>query len=259
MPSPFPGMNPYLEHEDPWHDFHEKFMPLASDLLVPQVRPEFIVKLDQHVYIHELSADERRFLGRPDLFVASPTPPTEQPGSTSVLEAPAEGVLPPTIDFEHHTFLEIRNRSDRSLVTILELLTPTNKAIGPDREQFLAKRRQILASSVHYVEIDLLRGGPRLPIQKLASCDYYVMVSRWNSRPKVDLWPLRLRDRLPEIPIPLRPSKPEARLDLQAMVNRLYDTGSYQDYIYAHEPTPPLHPEDAVWAQELIAQSKKPK
>ncbi|MBI3462829.1 MAG: DUF4058 family protein [Planctomycetes bacterium] len=69
MPSPFPGMNPYLEQEDVWHDFQERFLPLALELLVPQVRPGYIVKLDQHVYVHDVGVDERRFIGRPGVGV----------------------------------------------------------------------------------------------------------------------------------------------------------------------------------------------
>ena len=70
MPSPFPGMNPYLEQDYVWHDFHEQFIPLCRQLLVPQVRPGYIVRLDEHIYIHELPSEERRFLGRADLGVA---------------------------------------------------------------------------------------------------------------------------------------------------------------------------------------------
>jgi hypothetical protein len=67
MPSPFPGMNPYLEQDDAWHDFHEKFLPAVAERLVPQVRPNYIVKLDEHVYVHELPQEPRRLLGRADV------------------------------------------------------------------------------------------------------------------------------------------------------------------------------------------------
>src|SRR5260370_2174079 len=75
MPSPFPGMNPYLEQDDAWHDFHERFLSLIADLLVAQVRPAYIVKIDEHVYVHEVPAEPRRFLGRPDLSIRHPSPP----------------------------------------------------------------------------------------------------------------------------------------------------------------------------------------
>ena len=71
MPSPFPGMNPYLEQEDAWHDFHERFMPAAAEVLSAQVDPRYIVKIDEHVYVHEMAPDSRRFLGRADVTVAT--------------------------------------------------------------------------------------------------------------------------------------------------------------------------------------------
>jgi hypothetical protein len=245
MPSPFPGMNPYLEQEDVWHDFHERFLPHVAEWLVPQVRPAYIVKLDEHIYIHELPAEERRFLGRADDSVTdSGAPPMSRP-TADVLQAPAYGRVPPGIDVERHAFIEIHDRRSRELVTVVELLSPSNKRAGADREQYLAKRWQLVTSPVHLVEIDLLRGGPRLPLEDLPECDYYVLVSRAEDRPRVGLWPLRLRDRLPVVPVPLRAPTPDARIDLQEVLNRLYDAAGYQDYIYTGTPQPPLHPQDA--------------
>jgi hypothetical protein len=156
------------------------------------------------------------------------------------------------VDVERHAFLEIRDRGNRQLVTVLELLSPSNKRPGPDRDQYLAKRQRLLASSVHLIELDLLRGGPRLPIEHLPPCDYCVMVSRYEDRPQVGLWPLRLRDRLSTIPIPLF-NQERATLDLQSALHQAYDAAGYEDYIYLHEPNPPLQGEDAEWAQQLIA------
>src|SRR4051794_37770421 len=138
MPSPFPGMNPYLEQEDVWHDFHERFLPTAAEVIGAQVQTGYIVKIDEHVYVHELSA----------------------------------------VDIESEAFLEIRDRRSRVLVAVVELLSPLNKRKGPDHAQYLAKRRQILASSAHLVEIDLLRGGTTMPIEDRPPCTYSVMVSR---------------------------------------------------------------------------------
>lgn len=252
MPSPFPGMNPYLEQEDIWHDFHERFIPHIAEVIVPQVRPGYIVKIDEHIYIHERSAAEREFLGRADVSVArsdAPAPP--RPG-VGVLEAPAHGRLPVAIDVERLSFVEIRDRRDRQVVTVIELLSPSNKRLGPDREQYIAKRRQLCASNVHLVEIDLLRGGPRLPLEDLPDCDYCILVSRAEERPRVGIWPSRLRERLPVIPIPLRAPDADARLDLQETLNRLYDAAGYEDYIYTGTPQPPLHPDDAAWARQFL-------
>jgi hypothetical protein len=213
MPSPFPGMNPYLEQDDAWHGFHKCLIPYISEVIVPQVRPRYIVKLGEHVYIHELLT---------------------------------------AIDVERLSFVEIRDRHSRELITIIEVLSPSNKRIGPDREKYVAKRRQLLASSVHFVEIDLLRGGPRMPVEDLPDCDYCIMVSRIEKRPHVGIWPIRLRERLPVIPIPLRAPDADARLDLQEALDHLYDAAGYEDYIYTGTPQPPLHPDDAAWARQFL-------
>lgn len=252
MPSPFPGMNPYLERGDVWHDFHEAFLPLTRTMIVPQVRPAFIVQLDQHVYIHELNAERNALLGRSDVHVVNDRQSVPSTPSLAVLEAPAKARVPLAADFEKQAFIEIRDREDRSLVAVLELLSPINKKLGPDRNQFLNKRREILASSVNYVEIDLLRGGPRLPVEDMPQCDYYVMVSRWERRPEVGIWPLRLADPLPTIPIPLRAPYPDAQLDLQSVLNRIYDEAGYEDYIYRHTPEPKLRPKDKAWARHFV-------
>jgi hypothetical protein len=253
MPSPFPGMNPYLEQDDAWQDFHQSVMPLVRQVLMEQVLPNYIVKVEELLFIHELPGTERRLLGRSDVSIT----PAPQPGGrprTDVLEAPVVGRVPVGVDFERHSYLEIRDRRNRELITVLELLSPSNKNNGPDREQYLAKRRQLLRSPVHLVEIDLLRGGPRLPVENLPECDYYVMVSRAGERPQVGLWPIRLRERLPEIPVPLRASDPDARLDLQAVLHRVYDEAGYRAYIYTGAPQPPLTPADAARAAQLVPQ-----
>ena len=109
MPSPFPGMNPFLEQESVWHDFHERALPVAAELLGAQVLPRYFVKIDEHMYIHELDQERRRLMGRGDLLVASLNPEPGAGGGTALLEAPAEVGLP-QIDAEGLSFLEVRDR-----------------------------------------------------------------------------------------------------------------------------------------------------
>jgi hypothetical protein len=258
MPSPFPGMNPYIERASVWHDFHERWIPLAAELLAAQVLPRYFVRIDEQMYIHELSAEERRFLGRSDLLVPALTPADKETAvTTSVLPAPAE-VRVPAVDSETQGYLEIRDRESRELITVVELLSPSNKYAGPDREQYLAKARQLQRSWVHFVEIDLLCGGPRMPWLGMPPCDYCVIVSRFEERPKAGIWPIALRDRLPEIPIPLRRGDPAARLDLQQVLHRIYDAAGYAYHIYSGKPEPPLAPEQATWAQQLLQAAAQP-
>jgi hypothetical protein len=246
-------MNPYLEQEDVWHDFHERFLPHVAEVIGSQLAAHYIVKIDQHIYIHEPPAEQRTFLGRGDVFVASRQPSTEAGATaTAPRTAPAQVVLP-SVDVESLNYLEIRDRRDRRLVTVIELLSPTNKYAGPDREQYLGKRGALLASSAHLLEIDLLRGGPRMPFAApMPECEYYVLVSRMEKRPQADFWPLRLREPLPLIPIPLRPPDADAQLDLQAALHHIYDAARYGHYIYEGAPQPALRTADEEWARQFI-------
>jgi hypothetical protein len=224
MPSPFPGMNPHLEQEDTWHDFHERFIPLVATSLGAQLRPRYIVKIDKHIYVHQLAAESRRFVGRADVSLArgwdQAVPETGARSATGLLEAPARVRLP-RVDHEQLSYVEIRDRKSRDLVTVVELLSPTNKRMGPDREQYLAKRGEILSSPVHLIEMDLLRGGPPLPAEGRPDCDYSILVSRVELRPDADFWPIGLRERLPQIPVPVHAPDPDAQLDLQVILDRI--------------------------------------
>jgi len=247
-------MNPYLEQDDVWHDFHERFLPHLAEVIGGQLAPHYIVKIDEHVYIHEPPTDQRTFLGRGDVFVAAQRPTGQQEAATgtAVVEAPAQITLP-AVDTERLSYLEIRDRRDRRLITVIELLSPTNKYSSPDREQYLGKRGQLLASSVHLVEIDLLRGGPRMPFAgQLPECAYYVLVSRMEKRPQADLWPIQLRDPLPIFPIPLRDPDSDVRIDLQAILHHIYDAARYGNYIYDGNPQPALNTADTAWARQLV-------
>jgi hypothetical protein len=253
MPSPFPGMDPYLEREVVWHDFHERFIPAAAACLARQVLPRYIILIDENVYLHDLPAEERRLLGHPDLSVAK-RPAATHGVAAGVLDAPVQ-VLMPEQDVEREAFLGVRDRVSQELVTVVELLSPTNKLPGKNREKYLAKRSGILNSQVHLVEIDLLRGGPPLPARNRPDCDFSVLVSRAEQRPQADFWPIGLRERLPMVPVPLRLGDGDARLDLRAVLDRVYDESGYQFFLYQHEPDPPLAGDAAAWARALIPQN----
>ena len=251
MPSPFPGMNPYLEQDDVWHDFHERFLPAAAEVIGAQAQPDYIVKIDEHIYVHELPFEPRRLLGRADLAVIPTRHLGESPPAVGLLDAPAR-VRIPAVDVEHEAFIEIRDRRSRELVCVLEVLSPSNKRPGPNREQYLAKRRQILNSPAHLVEIDLLCDGEAMPSEDRPSCTYSVMVSRAGDRPVAGFWSIGLRDCLPMIPIPLRPPHTDARLDIQALLHRIYDAAGYQFYIYEGTPALSLAHNDIVWSRQFI-------
>jgi hypothetical protein len=251
MPSPFPGMNPYLERETVWSDFHVGFCNALKTALVPQVKPEYYFKFNEHLYVHEIEDNGRRLIGLADVPITRIVKNTDSSGGVGLLEAPVKVRMPEVLEETRVPFLEVYDKEDKTLVTVIELLSPSNKQFGKDRNQFLDKRLQILNSAVHYVEIDLLRGGPRLPIAEMPDCDYYVLVSRSEDRPEMGLWPLTLRQSLPVIPIPFSPSRPDARVDLQVLLHQVYDEAGYADYIYSGPPKPQLRADDIEWAKQF--------
>jgi hypothetical protein len=250
MPSPFPGMNPYFEQTDHWLDFHTEFLSALRRLLAPQVGPKYIVQLEEHIYIHDLPPAPRQRLGTADVSLVQPGTGELTQTALGLLDAPAE-ILLPEQDVEEVPFLEVRDRHGRELITVIELLSPSNKRAGDDREQYLAKRRELLRSPAHLVEIDLLRGWNPMPQEGRPPCDYSVMVSRAEKRRAADFWPVMLRGRLPVIPVPLRPPDEAARVDLQEALHRAYDGPGYEHYIYSGDPEPALSPKDAVWARQF--------
>jgi hypothetical protein len=227
-------MDPYIEQEDTWHDFHERAIPTIASILGAQLRPRYIVKIDEHVYVHEIA------------------------GSARTLLSGAGNVWLPAVDLENLSYVEIRDRRGRELVTVVELLSPANKRPGPDREQYLAKRMEILNGPVHLVEIDLLRGGAALPASGRPTCDYSVLVSRAERRWDAEFWPISLRQSLPTIPVPVRAPQADCQLDLQQVVSRIYDDAGYGDYIHETAPRPKLNRKDAEWARSVIAQAPAP-
>ena len=251
MPSPFPGMNPYLERRSVWHDFHGAFIHACRESLVSQVPAEFVVRIDDHIYVHELAAEDRRLVGRADIGISSFAEAEGGLAVVDIIAAPAQVQLP-EIDEERVSYIEIRDRESWSVVTVLELLSPANKYQGRDRDTYCKKREQILRSPVHLVEIDLLRGGPRLPFVEVPTCEYCVMVSRVQRRPHADFWPLRLREPLPIVPVPLSEGHADVRLDLQAPLHRVYDGARYGNYIYRGEPEPQLSDADREWVTATI-------
>jgi hypothetical protein len=247
-------MNPYLEQPDAWHDFHESFMPLVRDLLTAQVDPRYIVKIDEHIFIHELDGQSRGLVGRADMAVVRRD--EEESGGVAVetIPPPAHAVLP-AIDIERVSFLQIVDRRQRQLVTAIELLSPSNKAPGPHRDQYLLKREEILASTAHLIEIDLLRGGRPMPIKDAAPSTYRIIVSRYQQRPEVGLWPLALADPLPAIPVPLKSPDADARIELQEVLHRIYDSARYGTYLYDSAPEPPLSTAELQWARRFVPQA----
>ena len=248
MPSPFPGMNPYFEQGWTWRGFHGRFLVCLQDAITPLVVPRYTCDYEEALFLDEPATADKSFAVA-DLAFARRSR-SKKSGSATAVAAPVTGTVPDILR-RRHRWLTIRDTVDRHVVAVIELLSPSNKAAGPDREQYLTKRRRVLASSAHLIEIDLLRGGPRMPATGIPACDYLVMVSRRRERPNVGLWPIGLRDELPALPLPLR-GEAEPLVHLKPVLDRVYDGGGYQYKLYDREPDPPLAAADTAWAKRLL-------
>ncbi|MBX6314601.1 MAG: DUF4058 family protein [Isosphaeraceae bacterium] len=256
----FPGMDPYLEHPQLWPGVPSRLVVYIADHLRPLLRPRYIASIEERVY---LEGPEREAI--PDVAIRRPRP--EPRGrATAVLEADAPVIVRAPILEVHEPYVTILDRaSGQRIVTVIEVVSPSNKFAGPGRESYLSKQREVLDSDTHLVEIDLLRAGPHVLAvpQTLARrqgpYDYLICVNR--ARPPrwdYELYPRRLRDRLPRIRIPLADDDPDIPLDLQAVLAQTYEAGEYRDRLRYDAPcVPPLAPEDQAWAEALLATARQ--
>jgi hypothetical protein len=250
MPSPFPGMNPYLEQADCWEDFHQRYVVKLADMLAALVGPSYIVKIEAEIYVREISEHPWLLVGKGDVGLSRMGSRGNGEVQTSVLEAPV--IMELHLEEEKSAFIEIRDKKKRDLVTIVEMLSPTNKYSGKNREQFVAKRTELLQSLVNYIELDFLRGGPRMPLPSMPKCDYYALVRACKHWRRIGFWPLIIRDPLPTIPIPLCVPDADVKLDLQAALHQVYDAAGYAGYIYDGKPEPALVRKDVAWARKFV-------
>ncbi len=257
MPSPFPGMDPYLESPTIWPDLHHELISEIRAALALRVRPRYVARVELRVYISD-DDDPGRAALVPDVRVeTSPKRKGTRKAKAEPALAVTQPLIVPTLMDEEieEAFLKIIEVESEELVTIIEVLSPTNKIRGSrGRTSFMAKRHEIMNSEVHWVEIDLLRGGvPSVTDPPLRPSDYRVLVSRADQRTRTRYWPIGVRQALPVIQIPLRGKDPEAQLDLGAVFRSAYDRAGYDMSVdYRKEPRPPLEGDDAKWASELL-------
>lgn len=250
MPSPFPGMDPYLERADLWPDVHNSLIAGVRDLLAPLLRPRYFVALEERIYVEEPGP---ALVGRPDLAVIGGASRAESASPLARRSALVEIEIP-VLDHVRETYLVVRSSEDGEVVTVIELLSPANKRPGEGRRVYLEKRRTVFATMTNLVEIDLLRAGAVMPvIGDRPPSDYGVLVSRSWQRPKAHLLLFGVRDPIPLFPVPLRRGEDEPTVDLGAILSALYDRAGYDLRVrYREPPDPPLSPEDARWAAALM-------
>jgi hypothetical protein len=259
VPSPFPGMDPFIESHI-WEDFHHALIEVMRESLIPHTRPRYVVRVEERVYVEHTLSSGSMFI-RPDVTVleragSEGTLESTEPMATSAVVTPIIRHLP-VPEQVHEAFLTIRERETMEVVTVIAVLSPGNKRAGSDgRREYLRKREEVLLSATHLVELDLLRGGECLPtLEPLPPGDYYAFICRGQRRFQAEVYAWSLRQPLPPVPIPLARADPDIVLDLQAMFTTVYDRAGY-DYSlnYRHALMPPLSDADQAWAQRLLGQ-----
>jgi hypothetical protein len=256
MPSPFPGMDPYIEAPDIWSDFHGDLGAEMRAELNHVLQLQYMARLTPHM-IYEIVEIAERHNIRPDLGVWQPQPPSGAvtSGVAVITAEPVESVVAIELPLRLYT-VEVLETDTLRLVTSIEILSPVNKR--PSHEayhDYQRKRRALLRSEMHLLELDLLRGGERPRLEcPVPPVPYYATLSRVKRRPYVDVWPIQLWERLPLLPVLLLDPDPDAALDLSAVTAAVYERGAYARLIDYHRPPPPpmLSDSEAIWLDEHL-------
>lgn len=259
MPSPFPGMDPFIESQK-WEDFHTSLMSAIRDTLVPVVRPKYIVDVERGIYLERIdpTAPVKTLVADAAIYNRFESHSGEKASdAVALLTQPSIKPKVCTIPyFEEHreTFITIRRGSPSEVVTVIELLSPTNKRKGTEgREQYLEKIHALLKTKASLVEIDLLRGGERSSVSNPPEGDYFALVSKPKPRPLVEVYGWAMLDPLPRILIPLSIEDPDVALDLQFVFTLVYDRAGY-DYSlnYKQKIDPPCSVSELAIVQQTL-------
>jgi len=254
-------MDPYLEQSKLWVDFHNSLADEMRAQINAQIRPNYFARLTPYTTYEAIEIGKSTSRGiRPDVGVMKPKISSsygQPPVALLEPDEPVESVV--KIDDELELLsVEIYDTDDELLVTAIEILSPVNKR--PKHKaytDYLRKRHELLHSNAHLLEIDLLRAGERPPLEiPIPNAPYYIMLSRLEQRPNVQVWPIQLASKLPQLPIPLNRPDPDAILDMNHVMANVYERGAYDIQVDYSEPVPlpKLSDDEQKWIDARIAQ-----
>jgi hypothetical protein len=254
MPSPFPGMDPYLEEPSGWHPFHTKLVAALADSLNSSLPDGYYAEIE-HRRVAPVWEDK--------LFVAQPDALVVGPGSTATATlTPARSpskmgldILPISNEPMKERYLEIRTQGEpQNVVAVVEVLSYSNKLGGRDRDRYLQKRGQIVVSRTSLIEIDLLHTGARMPgWDEDLPYHYGVIAGPGYRRPHAKLFGFTVQEEAVSFSLPLDGVANEPEVNLQDLLVDLYARGRYSMRIdYSRKPHPPLAAEDEAWADTLL-------
>jgi len=254
--NPFPGMNPFFEQR--WRDAHTMLIAYLRDGLQERLPADLVAAAEEETVT--IGIGESATTYRPDLQVRQPWM-LKEPATTEVAAPPPSAIATEPIrvfaDAETERWIEIREATGR-LITVVEPLSPSNKLEAAERDRYRRKRRTFIGGGVNLVEIDLVRHGtPVFPegiwnvLQRAGAC-YGVCVFRAAQPAAHEVYPIPLRERLPVIRVPLRPSDADVVLDLQPLIDQCHERGRYHLLNYRVDLQPALTPEEAGWADQVL-------
>jgi hypothetical protein len=271
MQSPFPGMDPYVEACHLWDDFHHDLISEIKNALAPILPKRYVVRAGERSYVTLTAKNgEDEYRMQADVSVAR-KPGAEhacvQPAAAAVLEAADADSAPLTMRALVRTefregFLEIREAyGERQVITSMEVLSPSNKRFGSEGWfEYLRKRQACLSGTVNFVEIDLLRGGRRMPMDdEWPGSPYYLLICRKAETPRCTVWRAYSTRPVPQISIPLAPPDADVHLSLQPLIDAIYARSQYEiDIDYRQPLHPPLATAEAAWLEERLCQQQSP-
>ena len=257
MPSPFPGMDPYLERSSIWPGLHHRLITAIADEISSQLGDRYYVDIEQRVYLSE--PEEAGTFRIPDVSILSASgngdgSGQEMMGMRDTSGATAVAVEIPIPEEVREAYLEIRDSEHNYMITAIEVLSPTNKRPGSGRTLYEEKRRELLGTWTNLVEIDLLRAGEPMAFKSNGiRSDYRILVAR-GGKSKAMLYPFGVRHAIPEFSVPLRrDDRDEPTVDIGKMLLSIYERARYHMRVnYAEDPEPPLSDADAKWVDSLL-------
>jgi Protein of unknown function (DUF4058) len=253
MPSPFPGMNPYLENPELWPEVHHRLITAIANSIESNLSQDYRVAIEKRVY--SSLPEDSVLVGVPDASVVSRSSSSQAVTTlTTPLSDSSVTVILPIPQEIREGYLEIRDIATGAVITTIEVLSPTNKRPGKGQNAYESKRNLVLESATHLVEIDLLREGmPMTMLGGVPPSHYRILVSRSEQRPKAQLYAFNLQQAISTFLLPLKPGDAEVLVDLQSLLWQIYNQARYDLVIdYRQEPIPLLQKTDRDWADALL-------
>jgi hypothetical protein len=263
MPTPFPGIDPYLEAQGYGEGFHLGFTTYCCDTLNELLPESYVAVLREYPHRVDLTPREaKQILGDAAILgeerKAVPGGARAKPSGKTLTREPVTIPLPRMTMEVRDVWIQILHLPKQTPIAIIELLSPTKK-VGVGSAEYRRRRRQTIRQTVHLVELDFLLGGQRLPMDRpLPRGDYYALVARAERRPDCDVYAWTIRDPLPSIPIPLLAPDPDVLLDLAAVFATAYQRGRYPRLIdYSAPLTMVRKSEDRAWAEGMARRARR--